>query len=316
MSLGTGRSAGRWGRAGGRRRLALAKHDPVDRGIAEEAVDLVDDHRRQMLDQRRVRAVDQQGQHAAAFAAGRETDRFGRRDLGVALADDLRPAADDRALDEAEAAERLRRRRRRRARRPRAAGSCAGSRRSGPFASSSRPRACHSEYGDRQCRSAASSNIMWITSGACHGDRAPGAAAARSLSRLAERGDAPADDGRDRAVRASSGSSSAGRRSRRSRPRSDEDILSRMGGPRLLRPRPQSDRLRPRSRAARRLSADRLPELRQLPGHRRLYLGGDRRDRIRRARGGGRYQRRARDRPAQRAASGRRGARSSGWRWR
>jgi hypothetical protein len=37
--------------------------------------------------------------------AGREADRFRRRHLGVALADDLGPAADDRRLDKAEAAE-------------------------------------------------------------------------------------------------------------------------------------------------------------------------------------------------------------------
>ena len=53
-------------------------------------------------------------------------------------------------------------------------------------------------------------------------------------------------------------------------------------------------------------------ELRTAAGHRRLYLGGDRRDRVWRARAGGRHQRRARDRAAQRAANGRRGARSSG----
>ena len=54
-----------------------------------------------------MRAVDQQGQRCRrpSCPAGKRIDS-GERDLGVALADDLAPAADDRALDEAEAAER------------------------------------------------------------------------------------------------------------------------------------------------------------------------------------------------------------------
>ena len=52
-----------------------------------------------------MRPLDEQGQHPARFAAGLESDRFRRGNLGVALTDDLGPAADDRALNEAEAFE-------------------------------------------------------------------------------------------------------------------------------------------------------------------------------------------------------------------
>ena len=51
---------------------------------------------------RRMRALDDEVERAIRFLAGRETDRFGCRHLGVPLADDLGPAADDRGLDEAE----------------------------------------------------------------------------------------------------------------------------------------------------------------------------------------------------------------------
>ena len=47
------------------------------------------------------------GQNAARLLAGGELDRFRRGDLCVALADDLGPAADDRALDKTETPERL-----------------------------------------------------------------------------------------------------------------------------------------------------------------------------------------------------------------
>src|SRR4029079_7090299 len=90
-----------------RRRPALPEHDPINRGITEEQIDLVDDHRGQMLHQRRMRALDQQGKDSAAFPSGGKADRFGAPHLRVALADDFGPASDDRALDEAEAAERL-----------------------------------------------------------------------------------------------------------------------------------------------------------------------------------------------------------------
>ena len=61
----------------------------------------------EMLDQRRMGALDQQGQRRRPTSCppGKRIDS-GERDLGVALADDLGPAADDRALDEAEALER------------------------------------------------------------------------------------------------------------------------------------------------------------------------------------------------------------------
>ena len=45
-------------------------------------------------------------EHAVGLLAGREADRFGRRDAGIARADDLAPARDHARLDEAEAAER------------------------------------------------------------------------------------------------------------------------------------------------------------------------------------------------------------------
>src|SRR3954454_13580611 len=86
-------------------RLALFEHDAIDRGIAEEAINTLYDHRRQMLDQRRVRSFDQQRQNAACSFARWEFDRFGARDLGVARANDLSPTTDDRALDEAKATE-------------------------------------------------------------------------------------------------------------------------------------------------------------------------------------------------------------------
>ena len=52
-----------------------------------------------------MRAFDEQGQHAGRLAACGETDRFRRGNRRVALADDLSPTADDRALNEAEALE-------------------------------------------------------------------------------------------------------------------------------------------------------------------------------------------------------------------
>ena len=106
-SAGIGRSDGGAGArlAFCRLNRALPDRDPVDRRIAEEAVDPLVDRRRDMLHHRRVRALDDQGEHAGALLAGRKADRFGRGDGGVALADDLAPAADDRGLDEAEAAE-------------------------------------------------------------------------------------------------------------------------------------------------------------------------------------------------------------------
>ena len=52
-----------------------------------------------------MRSLDKQRQYSARLAARREADRFWRGHFRVALADDLGPAADDRALDEAEALE-------------------------------------------------------------------------------------------------------------------------------------------------------------------------------------------------------------------
>jgi hypothetical protein len=59
---------------------------------------------RDMLHHRRVRALDDQRQHAFLALAGREADRFGRGHAGIALADDLAPAADHGGLNEAEPA--------------------------------------------------------------------------------------------------------------------------------------------------------------------------------------------------------------------
>ena len=58
-----------------------------------------------MLHRRGERARDDQAQHALLALALGELDRFGDRDAGIAFADDLHPAADDRMLDEAEPAE-------------------------------------------------------------------------------------------------------------------------------------------------------------------------------------------------------------------
>ncbi len=77
-----------------------------DRRIAEEPVHPLDDGRRDMLEHRSVRTLHRQGQHAVGAAALRETNRFGNRDARITLADDLRPAADHRALNEAEPPER------------------------------------------------------------------------------------------------------------------------------------------------------------------------------------------------------------------
>src|SRR5262245_20861649 len=75
--------------------------------MPEEPVDPLDDDRRKMLDQRGVRALDEQGERAPGLLPGGEANRFGRGDPRVALADDLAPAADDRALHEPEPAKRL-----------------------------------------------------------------------------------------------------------------------------------------------------------------------------------------------------------------
>ena len=55
----------------------LAEGDLRDSLIAEEAVYPLDDQRAEVLDQRRMRALDREGQRAAALLAGREADRFG-----------------------------------------------------------------------------------------------------------------------------------------------------------------------------------------------------------------------------------------------
>ena len=59
-----------------------------------------------MLHQRSMRALHDDAQNPARLLPGREAYRFGRGNLRVSLADDFGPAADDRGLDEAEAAER------------------------------------------------------------------------------------------------------------------------------------------------------------------------------------------------------------------
>ena len=68
-----------------------------------------------------------------------------------------------------------------------------------------------------------------------------------------------------------------------------------LGRARLLRARPQSACLRARrGRAPRRAISGDIEALRALPGHRRLHRGGDRRDRVRARGGAGRRQCRAR----------------------
>ena len=60
-----------------------------------------------MLNERRVRALDQQGECTARLPAIRKLDRFRAGNLSVAFAHNLAPAAHDRVLDKAEASERL-----------------------------------------------------------------------------------------------------------------------------------------------------------------------------------------------------------------
>ena len=53
-----------------------------------------------------MRSLDEKRQNSAGLPARGEADRLRRGDPGVALTDDFGPAADDRALNEAEALER------------------------------------------------------------------------------------------------------------------------------------------------------------------------------------------------------------------
>ena len=156
------------------RRLALAEDDPVDRLIAEEAVDPLDDQRASdAASAAHARPRPAGSATPPDLLAGGEADRFGRRDLGVALADDLAPAADDRALDEAEALERhsadvadelAGRARTAAARRIR---------RALPVDAWASPsRADHAIAAPcAPMPQTACSNIMWITPGACRGAR-------------------------------------------------------------------------------------------------------------------------------------------------
>ena len=105
-SFGTGPDLRPLGLSPLRSRLALAEDDPVDRLIAEEAVDPLDDQRAQDAGAAaRARPRPARSARRRTCSPVGKADRFGRGDPGIALADDLAPAADDRALDEAEAAE-------------------------------------------------------------------------------------------------------------------------------------------------------------------------------------------------------------------
>lgn len=88
-----------------RRKPSLAEYEPIHRFVAEKAVDPFDHHRRDMLEQWGLRALNQQCQHSAGLAGSRKADRFRAGKRGIFFADDFFPAANNRALDEAEAAE-------------------------------------------------------------------------------------------------------------------------------------------------------------------------------------------------------------------
>src|SRR3546814_18149282 len=77
----------------------MAKHHPRNRAIAEEAVHPLDDFRRDLLKQGRERALDDKRQRAAVALAAWKTDRIGGGHLRIANAHELRPAAEDGALD-------------------------------------------------------------------------------------------------------------------------------------------------------------------------------------------------------------------------
>ena len=170
----------------------------------------------EMLHQRRMGAFDQQGQRAARLLAGRESGSIRAR----------RPWRSARRRSRAQrlttapwtkpkrlkACRRCRRQDRRTSAHGRGAGaSSVDSGRAG-FDICDRP--CHS---DCMPANAAERLLQHYVdnAGALPWRSAAGRAAARSLSRVAERGDAAADDGRRRDAAISSDSSRAGRRSRR-----------------------------------------------------------------------------------------------------
>ena len=142
--------------------------------------------------------------------------------------------------------------------------------------------------------------------------RAARRAAARSLPRVAVRGDAPADHGRRRSSPISRTSPRAGRRVEALAAADDADADGRLGGARLLRPRAQPARLRARGGGARAAFPTPKPSCSSCPGIGALHRGGDRGDRLRPARGGGRRQCRARRRAAVRDRPSRCPAREAG----
>ena len=123
---------------------------------------------------------------------------------------------------------------------------------------------------------------MTRTAATCRGARNPGEAR-RSVSRLAVRSDAAADDGRDgRAALSSMDRALARLRQPGGGERRRRD--GGLGGARLLCPRAQSGRLRQgRGRRAWRAFPDDRGRAARAAGHRRLYRRRDRRDRVRRA---------------------------------
>ncbi len=124
----------------------------------------------------------------------------------------------------------------------------------------------------------------------------PGSAAARPLCRLAERGDAAANDGRDGEAALPALHRALADASRRSPPRPTRRCSSEWAG---LGYYARARNLIACARQWRRWAAFRATEaeLRKLPGLGRLYRRGHRRDCLRRAGGGRRHQRRPGGRP-------------------
>ena len=222
----------------------------------------------------------------------READRFGRGHAGIARADDLGPAADDRALDEAE------RRKAARADIGQQLGNrarAAAARRLGLGASAwaravprllIRASPCHSDARARQAshrRRSPSPLLAWYDAHARDlpwrappGATRPTPIACGCPRSCCSRPRSP------RCARASQRSSRAGPTVAALAAADDADADGRLGGAWLLCPRAQPDRLRPRGgrRAWRRFPGDRGGPARAAR-HRRLYRRGDRGDRVR-----------------------------------
>ena len=79
----------------------LSESNMTDRAIAEKAIDPFDNVRSDMLHHRHKGTGNQQVERAALFLAARKADRFGQGYCSITFADNFRPAADHRTLDEA-----------------------------------------------------------------------------------------------------------------------------------------------------------------------------------------------------------------------